>query len=97
MSLGEVKKTDLKNKELKVYSVGDVNFAYFEANKVPLRISLRCDPKLSKLLKLKYEEVMPAHQLNPKQWISIVISGQLSTDELEDLIRHSYILATESV
>ena len=68
-------------------------FALISEAKKPLQISLKCDPTLAKVLREKYEEVMEGYHLNKKHWITVVLTGQLSQDEIEDLIRHSYILA----
>jgi predicted DNA-binding protein (MmcQ/YjbR family) len=35
---------------------------------------------------------MPGYHLNKKHWNTIVLSGQLSWDEVKDLILHSYQL-----
>jgi predicted DNA-binding protein (MmcQ/YjbR family) len=59
---------------------------------MPVRISLKCDPQLAELLRGKYEEVMPGYHLNKKHWNTIVLSGQLSWEEVQGLIRHSYDL-----
>jgi len=48
------------------------------------------------LLREKYETVLPGQKLNQKKWNTIILSGQLSDDEIFDLIRHSYNLATNS-
>jgi predicted DNA-binding protein (MmcQ/YjbR family) len=58
----------------------------------PVRISLKCDPTLSENLRAKYESVMPGYHLNKKHWNTIVLSGQLSDQEVKDLILHSYSL-----
>lgn len=79
-------------KEVAVYKVGDKMFALISEVKTPVNISLKCDPELSKLLREKYESVMPGYHLNKKHWNTIVLSGQLSWDEVQDLIRHSYQL-----
>ncbi len=65
-----------------------------EASK-PARISLKCDPQLALHLRDKYEEVQPGYHLNKKHWNTIICSGQLSNDEVKDLIRLSYRLVTE--
>jgi predicted DNA-binding protein (MmcQ/YjbR family) len=78
---------------LAVYSVAGKAFAYLETSKVLLRISLRSDPHLAKVLRDKYIEVSPGHKLNPKIWNTIILSGQLSIDEIKALILHSYQLA----
>lgn len=63
----------------------------------PLRVSLKCDPKLAEHLREKYETVLPGYHLNKKHWNTIICTGQLSDEEIFDLARHSYILVSESV
>ena len=75
-----------------VYKVGDKMFALIEEGKVPVRISLKCEPKLAEHLREKYESVMPGYHLNKKHWNTIVLTGQLTFEEVQDLIRHSYNL-----
>ena len=67
-------------------------FALIAEGKVPLQISLKCDPQLAVLLREKYESVMEGYHLNKKHWNTVVLSGQLSDNEVKDLIRHSYEL-----
>ncbi len=69
-------------------------FALVAEKSQPVRISLKCDPLLAETLREKYESVMPGYHLNKKHWNTIVCSGQLSWDEIQDLIRHSYQLVT---
>jgi predicted DNA-binding protein (MmcQ/YjbR family) len=75
-----------------VYKVGDKMFALMSEGKRPVRISLKCDPELSKILREKYTEVMEGYHLNKKHWNTIVLSGQLEWPEVQALIRHSYDL-----
>ncbi len=75
---------------------GGKMFALINVKKDPLQISLKCDPTLSKVLREKYETVMEGYHLNKKHWITVVLTGQLSWDEVQDLIRHSYILVSGS-
>lgn len=55
-------------------------------------IELRCDRKLSGLLREKYESVMESRYFG-RGGIEIVSAGQLETNEIEDLIRLSYNLS----
>lgn len=88
--------------EAAVYKVGPKTggkakmFALISEGKTPVRLSLKCDPELSKRLRAKYEEVMPGYHLNKKHWNTMVLTGQLEWDEVKDLIRHSYELVTNS-
>lgn len=69
-------------------------FALITEGKEPLQISLKCDPLLAKTLRDKYESVMPGYHLNKKHWNTILLSGQLSWSEVQDLIHHSYNLVS---
>lgn len=83
-----------------VYKVGDKGtgegklFAIIADGSKPLRVSLKCDPMLAETLRERYETVLPGYHLNKKHWNTILCSGQLSADELQDLARHSYQLVS---
>lgn len=83
-----------------VYKVGhkEMNegrlFAIITDDSKPLRVSLKCDPLLATTLREKYESVLPGYHLNKKHWNTIICTGQLSQDELYDLVRLSYNLVT---
>lgn len=79
-----------------VYKAKDKMFAIIQENKDPVQLSLKCDPQLAITLREKYETVMPGYHLNKKHWNTIVLTGQLSWDEIKDLIRHSYDLVVNS-
>lgn len=78
-----------------VYKVNSKMFALITESKNPVSISLKCDPLLAVTLREKYESVMPGYHLNKKHWNTIVLTGQLSWEEVQDLIRHSYNLAAD--
>jgi len=79
-----------------VYKVDDKMFALVTEKKLPVQISLKCDPLLAETLREKYETVMPGYHLNKKHWNTIVLTGQLGWDEIKDLIRLSYDLVTKT-
>jgi len=83
-------------KDVAVYKTDDKMFALIAEGKDPIRISLKCDPLLAQTLRDKYESVMPGYHLNKKHWNTIVLTGQLSWPEIQDLIRHSYELVINS-
>lgn len=84
-------------KHIGVYKVGPadkgVMFTLIDEKSDPLRISLRCEPKLAKLLRERYETVMPGINLNKQNWNTVILSGQLSEQELIDLINLAYQIA----
>ncbi len=79
-------------KGIAVYKLGDKMFALIEEQSSPLCLSLKCDPQLAQRLRERYESVMPGNHLNKKHWNTMVLTGQLTWEEVQDLIRHSYEL-----
>ena len=75
-----------------VYKFGDKMFALVDEKSDPLRLSLKCDPLLAKTLRERYESVLPGYHLNKKHWNTMLLTGQLTWEEVQDLIRHSYEL-----
>ena len=81
-----------------VYKVGDKAagegkmYALIDDASKPLRLSLKCDPNLAETLREKYETVVPGYHLNKNHWNTIICSGQLSDEEIKDLVRHSHDL-----
>ena len=71
-------------------------FALIADGSDPIRISLKCDPLLASNLREKYESVLPGYHLNKKHWNTILCTGQLSQDEIYDLIRLSYHLVVDT-
>ena len=80
------------DKERKIYFAGEKAFLIENKN----TIELRCDGKLGKFLREKYESVMESRYFG-RGGIEIVTSGQLSAEEVDDLIRLSYNLTTDSI
>jgi len=80
--------------DVAVYKVKDKMFALIDEKKVPVRLSLKCDPLLAETLRQKYESVLPGYHLSKKNWNTIILSGQLGDQEVKDLILHSYTLVT---
>lgn len=76
-------------------AANDKMFAIIQEGSQPVKLSLKCDPLLSTTLRERYESVMPGYHLNKKHWNTLLLTGQLSWEEVQDLIRHSYLLVTD--
>lgn len=72
-------------KARQIYLKSDKAFLVINRNTV----EVRCDRLLSENLKFKYESVMDSRYFG-KGGIEIVLAGQLSQQEIADLIRLSY-------
>lgn len=60
----------------------------------PKTLEVRCDHKLSKVLREQYETVMESRYFG-RGGVEIVPSGQLEMSEIEDLVRLSYNLTLQ--
>ena len=69
-------------------------FALIDDKSSPLRVSLKCDPILAETLREKYETVVAGYHLNKKHWNTIILTGQLTNDEVKDLANLSYQLVS---
>jgi predicted DNA-binding protein (MmcQ/YjbR family) len=92
--------------DVAVYKVGDPSsheaskgqgkmFALMDEKKTPVNLSLKCDPVLAETLREKYETVLPGYHLNKKHWNTLILTGQLPWEDVQDLIRLSYDLVTK--
>ena len=84
------KKGDEKDNE-KLFSVPGGKVFLVEGTKT---LQVRCDGKLSRLLREQYETVMESRYFG-RGGIEIVPSGQLSSEEIDDLVRLSYNLTKD--
>lgn len=86
--------------EIAVYSIAfkddDLKMFALLDKKTPLRLSVKCDPKLSAILREKYESVMPGKNLNQKYWNTVLLTGQLPLEDIHGFITLSYNLVSES-
>jgi predicted DNA-binding protein (MmcQ/YjbR family) len=70
----------------------DKMFALIQEKSDPVTLSLKCDPLLAQTLRERFETIMPGYHLNKKHWNTMLLTGQLTWEEVQDLIRLSYNL-----
>lgn len=92
LSLPTSHKTYPFGEKIAVYKANDEMFALLIEGSKPLRLSLKCDTRLAKLLRERYESIMPGNNLDKKHWNTLLLTGQLNDQEVQDLIRHAYEL-----
>lgn len=76
--------------KLEIYSYHGEIVAVVKKGSNPISLSLRCDYNLSKLLRDQYESVLEGQGLNKKRFITILLTGQMSNDDVRGQIRHAY-------
>jgi predicted DNA-binding protein (MmcQ/YjbR family) len=80
-----------------VFKVGDKMFCLMALERVPLSINLKCDPERAEELRAAHEAVEPGYHMNKKHWNTVVLEGDLSTEDICELIDHSYELVIGSL
>jgi len=81
----------------RAFYMGENLFAIIHEKSSPLKIDLKIDANLAKLLREKYESVAFATRLDKRFWVEILATGQLSDDDIRDLLRHAYEFAKHSL
>ena len=74
-----------------VYKVGGKMFA-IAVDQPPPRLTLKCDPVLSEILRGQYKAITPGYHTDKRHWISITQDADLPDAEIERLIDHAYDL-----
>ena len=77
-----------------VYRVKKNEKAFLVTHLNPMTVEVRTDRQLAETLIEKYESVMKSRYFG-KNGIEIIPVGQLSGDEIDDLVRLSYNLSAE--
>lgn len=96
-SLGEHIIDSTSHDNLVLYKTpADHIYAIIHVNSNPLRLEAKCDHQLAKLLREKYESVLASSNMDKKTWNEIICSGQLTNEEVQDLLRLSYNLVVKA-
>jgi predicted DNA-binding protein (MmcQ/YjbR family) len=78
--------------EHSVFKVAGKIFAISALDRVPLHVSVKCEPELALQLRASYPAIRPGYHLNKRHWNTLTLDGSLP-DQLErDLIEDSYDL-----
>jgi len=80
-----------------VFKVKDKMFALIPLDNPVPQITLKCNPERAIELREQYENIVPAWHFNKKHWNSVVISPEISTELLTELIQHSYDLVVSGL
>jgi predicted DNA-binding protein (MmcQ/YjbR family) len=75
-----------------VFKVNGKMFLLASLNAQPLAFNVKCDPEKALELREQYTAIQPGYHMNKKYWNTIVIDGEIPTQELRSFIDHSYAL-----
>lgn len=78
-----------------VFKVNGKIFLLFGVDSQPLQFNVKCNP--DKAIELREEfpdSVLPGYHMNKKHWNTVIVNGQLNSQQLKEMIDHSYILVS---
>lgn len=78
--------------EVLVFKVRGKMFGLVSWNALPLRISLKCRPGHSDVLRAEYPAITPGYHLNKRHWNTLTLDGSIPSHLLLELVDESYEL-----
>jgi predicted DNA-binding protein (MmcQ/YjbR family) len=76
--------------EHSVFKVAGKMFALSALDRVPLEVSVKCEPELAAELRHNYLSIRPGYHLNKRHWNRITLDRSLPDQVVRDLIEDSY-------
>jgi len=73
-----------------VFKVMGKIFAIVAWQKLPLSISLKCEPNHAMALRAMFPAVKPGYHLNKEHWNTVTLDSSLPDQEIIEMINHSY-------
>jgi predicted DNA-binding protein (MmcQ/YjbR family) len=83
--------------EHSVFKVGGKIFAISALDRVPLDVSVKCEPELAVDLRNTYPAIRPGYHLNKRHWNTITVDGSLPDQLVRDLVEDSYDLVVSAL
>ena len=68
------------------------SFALIYERNGRLCVNLKCDPDEADFLRQAYEDVLPAYHMNKVHWNTVLTSGDVPMEHLQEMIGRSYSL-----
>jgi len=83
--------------EVSVFKVGGKMFAVCPLDRLPLQLSVKCEPELAVRLRAAHPAIVPGYHLNKRHWNTITVDGSLPDQMVTDLLIDSYDLVVASL
>ena len=83
--------------ETSVFKVAGKIFAISAVDRIPLEVSVKCEPDLAVQLRGTYPAIRPGYHLNKRHWNTVAIDGSLPDQLVRDLVEDSYDLVVSAL
>lgn len=78
--------------EAAVFKVDGKMFALCDPAATPLRINLKCQPRLAELLRESYSAVRPGWHMNKRHWNTVTVGDDLPDELVWEQVDRSFAL-----
>jgi predicted DNA-binding protein (MmcQ/YjbR family) len=78
-----------------VYKTNNKIFLLASLSAEVLQFNVKCDPEYAVELREHFSSILPGYHMNKKHWNTIIVNGQLSTEQLKQFINDSYNLVSK--
>ena len=78
--------------ETSVFKVAGKMFALSGLGRVPLSVSVKCEPELAEGLRAAHPAIRPGYHLNKRHWNTISLDGSLPDEIVLQMLEDSYDL-----
>ena len=78
--------------QVSVFKLAGKVFAIVDLDRVPLEVSVKCDPDVAEALRSTHTAIRPGYHLNRRHWNTVTLDGSIVAGEIEDMIQDSYDL-----
>ena len=95
LSLGAVTESFPFGNDTLVFKVNDKIFLLASLTSENLRFNVKCNPVYVEELREKYPAVLPGYHMNKKHWNTVIVDGSLSSSQLKQFIKDSYLLVAK--
>lgn len=83
--------------ETSVFKVAGKLFALSALDRMPLQVSLKCEPELAEQLRAGYPAIRPGYHLNKRHWNTVTLDGSVPEELVRDLVEDSYDLVVSAL
>jgi predicted DNA-binding protein (MmcQ/YjbR family) len=80
-----------------VFKVAGKMFALSALDRMPLEVSVKCEPELAVALRNSYPAIRPGYHLAKRHWNTVTLDGSLTDQLVRDLIEDSYDLVVSAL
>lgn len=83
--------------EVWVFKVAGKMFALSMLERMPLEVSVKCEPEIAVDLRAGYAAIRPGYHLNKRHWNTITLDASIPDQLVRDFIEDSYELVVNAL